>query len=295
TATATVPPSPTPTPSPCVNYAYTVASGSIVPGTTDTGNHTDDNSTVIALPFSYTLYNTSFSNVAVGSNGHLTFGTVNDGFSASCIPQTTTTYAIFPFRTDLCTGACGSDTGTNLGIFTSTTGTAPNRIFNIEWRTAYYNSGQTTNIPLNFEVRLFEGQTAFDVIYGTVSTLGVTNDGPLSVGVQRTNTANFTLVGCDTTGGQFPPVSTGQLYHYTLGTACPSPTPTPTATGTATATATASPTPTSTATATLPPSPTPTVTPTPPCPNPTKIFLENFDGVTPPALPAGWTAVSAVD
>ena len=135
----------------------------------------------------------SFTNVAVGSNGHLTFQTVDDTFNASCMPQATTTYAIFPYRTDLCTGACGTDAGTNLGIFTSISGSAPNRIFNIEWRTAYYNSGQTTNIPLNFEVRLYEGQTAFDVIYGTVSTLGAANDGPLSVGVQK-NTGQYVKV-----------------------------------------------------------------------------------------------------
>ena len=269
-----------------MNYAYTVGTGPIVPGTTDTGNHADDASTIITLPFSYRLFDTSFPTVAVGSNGHLTFGTVNDTFNASCIPQATTTYAIFPFRTDLCTGACGSDAGTNLGIFTSTSGIAPNRVFNIEWRTAYYNSGQTTNIPLNFEVRLYEGQTAFDVIYGTVSTLGAANDGPLSVGVQK-NTGQYTLVGCDSTGGTAPPVSSGQLYHYTLGAGCPSPTPTPTATArqpTATATATA--------TALRRRRPRQHSDPTPgPCSGPA--FSENFDGVTAPALPAGWTAQMA--
>ena len=168
------------------------------------------------------------------------------------------------------------DAGTNLGIFTSVSGSAPNRIFNIEWRAAYYNSGQTTNIPLNFEVRLYEGLTDFDVIYGTVSTLGAANDGPLSVGVQK-NTGQYTLVGCDPTGGQAPPVSSGQLYHYALGSGCPSPTPTPPTTPT--------PTPTATATATGTPAPSPTLTP---CSGPA--FSENFDGVTAPALPAGWTS-----
>ena len=215
--------------------------------------------------------------------------TVDDAFGASCIPQATTTYAIFPYRTDLCTGACGTDAGTNLGIFTSTSGTAPNRIFNIEWRTAYYNSGQTTNIPLNFEVRLYEGLTEFDVIYGTVNTLGTANDGPLSVGVQK-DTGQFTLVGCDPTGGQAPPVSSGQLYHYTLGAGCPSPTPAPT--------------PTPTATPQRQPRQQPHrqrhATPTPDSdpnanactPNPGKIFGENFDSVIVPALPAGWVAAN---
>ena len=203
---------------------YTVSTGSIVPGTTDTGNHGDNVSTPISLPFSFDFFDQTFTTAKVGSNGHLTFGTVNNDFFASCIPQSTTTYAIFPYRTDLCTGACNTNTGTNLGIFTSISGSAPNRVFNIEWRAAYYDSGQTTNIPLNFEVRLYEGLRDFDVIYGTI--VGDAADrADLSVGAQRTDTSDYVLVGCDIHGGLAPPVSSGQLYHYTLGGNCPSPTP----------------------------------------------------------------------
>ena len=139
------PPTPTPTTTPCSssNYTFTVATGGvIVPGTVDSGNHVDDGSTTVTLPFSYTLYDQTFTTVKVGSNGHTTFGTVNDAFNPTCIPIVTATYAIFPYETDQCTAACTGVTGTTYGIFTSTSGTAPNRIFNIEYRTAYYNSGE---------------------------------------------------------------------------------------------------------------------------------------------------------
>ena len=72
---------------------------------------------------------------------------------------------------------------------------------------------------LNYEVRLFEGQTAFDVIYGTIVPIGTANDSALTVGVQK-NAAQFTSVGCDPTGGTAPFVSSGQLYHYTIA-GCP--------------------------------------------------------------------------
>src|SRR4051812_8207842 len=39
-----------------VDYNYTESSGTIVPGTEDTGSHCDDCSTPITLPFAYTLY-----------------------------------------------------------------------------------------------------------------------------------------------------------------------------------------------------------------------------------------------
>src|SRR6266853_3518047 len=65
TATATFTPTPTPTststPTPCIGpYVINQISGSIVPGTTDIGNHGDDTVTTIALPFSYTLFDQSF-------------------------------------------------------------------------------------------------------------------------------------------------------------------------------------------------------------------------------------------
>jgi hypothetical protein len=204
----------------CTTYTYSTSAGSIVAGTVDTGNHTDDGSTVIMLPFPYRLYDTEFTNVAVGSNGHLTFGAVNNQFDPTCIPIVIATYAIGPYWTDQCTANCTGVINPNLGIFTSVSGVAPNRIFNIEWRTAYFNSGGA-GVPLNYEVRLYERQTSFDVIYGTVNTFSPPAPRKLSTGVQK-DTAQYTLQGCDTFGGEGPPVSSGELYHYTLtNTSCP--------------------------------------------------------------------------
>src|SRR5207302_3420997 len=76
------------------------------------------------------------------------------------------------------------------GIFTSTSGVSPNRIFNIEWRTIYFN---TTNVA-NFEVRLYENQDRFDFIYGQVDQGG----SGATVGVQRdTGTSLYTQFECN--------------------------------------------------------------------------------------------------
>src|SRR5207248_4714570 len=65
TATPTVAGSATPTPTcpPGNQYTITQIGGSIVPGTVDSGNHGDDVVTTIALPFSYTLYDTPFTSI----------------------------------------------------------------------------------------------------------------------------------------------------------------------------------------------------------------------------------------
>ena len=78
-------------------------------------------------------------------------------------------------------------------------------------------------------------------------------------------------------------VDIGSFEVQPLPTVSPTPTATATATATATPTATASPTATATATST------PFVTP---CAN-AFVFGEGFDGVTAPALPAGWSAANA--
>ncbi len=262
TATATFTPTPTPTststPTPCIGpYVINQIGGSIVPGTTDIGNHGDDTVTTIALPFSYTLYDQTFTSINLSSNGNAQFTTTDTTFTNQCLPWTTHNYTIFPYWDDLYLVNSG------FGIFTSISGTAPNRIFNIEWRAQYFPGSGSAG----FELRLYEGQLRFDVIYGTV-TNGNTS---ATAGVQRDNTF-FTQYFCNGSGGA---ATGGQSYVY-IPPPCPTPTPsatpsptatftptpTPTATATATPTATHTPTPTATATATATATPTATATAT---------------------------------
>ena len=164
------------------HYDIEQIGGSIVPGTVDTGNHIDDGTTTIALPFSYTLYDQTYTSVSVDSNGTLQFGSPSSVFTNACLPDTSRTDIVFPYWDDLRTDAntgCSTYPGGACGIFTSITGSAPNRIFNIEYRAVYFAASTS---QANFEVRLYEGQSRFDVIYGTVAlgnssaTAGVEKD-----------------------------------------------------------------------------------------------------------------------
>ena len=263
TPTPTFTPTPIPTPSPCGGLNIIQIGGSIEPGATDTGNHGDDVVTNVPLPFSFTLYDQSFNSVNVSSNGNAQFTGSDAAFTNVCLPWSDHNYSIFPYWDDLRTDAnsgCAAYPGGNCGIYTSVSGTAPNRIFNIEWRAVYFgDSGQRAN----FELRLHEGQNRFDVVYGTVDQ----GNSSSTAGVQRENTC-FTEYFCNGSGG--PPTA-----GWTLGPAgTPSPTPTatpvstvtmtptPTASATATATVTATPTATATVTPTVTATPTATATPT---------------------------------
>jgi hypothetical protein len=245
------------------DYTITTGSGIIVPGIIDTGNHCDDCITPMILPFPVTFYDETFFSVGIWSNGHLQFtGTNAQDFNNECLPTANLTDLIAPYWDDLYTG----DIATSQGVFTSVTGTAPNRVFNIEWR-ANFCCG--TGVVLNFEVRLHEDTPNFEIIYGRLEdceTTGCQGSGA-TVGAQRDTGSHFTQFECDMGG-----LMDGLQLSFVYASGCASPTPTPTATAaftptpTATATFTPAPTPTATATATATatstPTPTSTISPT---------------------------------
>ena len=112
---------------------------SIVPGTTDTGNHCDDCTTPITLPFPVYIYGTPYTSANVDSNGTIQFTTAGSTFTNVCLPGPSHGRAFFPYWDDLYTL---NDT---YGIYTTTTGSAPNRIFYSEWRAQYFPGSGNAN------------------------------------------------------------------------------------------------------------------------------------------------------
>lgn len=211
TPTPTVTPTVTPTPSCTPGYTFASSTGAaIVPGTVDTGNHTDDGTTNITLPFTYNLYGQPFTTANVSSNGNLQFVSNSNALTNACpLPSAQFDFAVMPhwddMRTDQVGTGCTAYGGVGCGIFTSVTGVAPNRIFNIEWRTVYFGANTTR---ANFEARLYEGQNRFDFIYGETAQ----NGNSASVGVQRDTGSQFTEYECNT-----PTLTSGQQLAFTLG------------------------------------------------------------------------------
>ena len=263
TSTATASATATHTPTPCGQYWTTAGTLPIVPGTSDTGNHCDNCDTAVTLPFPFRLYGVTYTSVMVSSNGRLDFLCNNEpaGAFGVCLPAGARhcpfDYTIFPLWTELDTDIdlIGCSAWANgCGIFTSISGTAPNRIFNIEWH-ALLNF--TSNTPQDFEVRLYENDPnqRFDVIYGTVGNAFGLNY--LWVGGVQGPPGFFTEDFCQT--GVSPPRTNVSRTYTFVPCGSPTPTSTPTATATATATVTPTITPNATTTAT----PTPTARPTP--------------------------------
>jgi hypothetical protein len=202
----------------CSNYTTSTSTDTIVPGDTDTGNHCDDCTTAITFPFPVSLYGTSgYTSALVSSNGNLQLTGNTSYLGTSCpLPDPSLDEAILAYQDDLRTDAqpdC-SAFASGCGIFTAVTGTAPNRVFVIEWRTAYFGRSGTAN----FEVLFYENNPfCFDVIYGSTVDDGSSEES----GVQQSATGP----GATTFSCNEPTLTNGLKVTYCCEGATPTPTP----------------------------------------------------------------------
>jgi hypothetical protein len=157
-------------------------------GTVDIGNHCDDCSTPISLPFPVRLYGATYTSVNASSNGVLVFnGLPNNNFGNGCLPYGGAEAMVAPYWDDQRT-----DSPAGTGIFTSISGVAPNRVVNIEWRTSNYSAG--TVLANIYEVRLAENSPNIRVVYSTP----MSNGASATIGLQRTGAGQSTQFSCNT-------------------------------------------------------------------------------------------------
>jgi hypothetical protein len=160
-------------------YGYSCAdvSRGYVAGVNDTGNHCDDCTTRVPLPFTFTFYGTSYDEARVSSNGNLQFVSNTSTFTNTALPNIDSIEAIFPYFDDLMTNTPGH------GVFVTTEGTAPNRVFVIEWRTNYYGSPDEAF----FEVQLEETTDDIYVVYGPTRDNGASATAGIQQAYGETN------------------------------------------------------------------------------------------------------------
>ena len=188
---------------PCSPYSTLGLGGeAIVPGTADIGNHCDDCTTTVTLPFAVTIYGLGpFTTANVSSNGTVQFLSNIAPSANTCLPSASHDTTIFAHWDDLRTDAqpgCAAFPGATCGIFTSVSGVAPNRIFNIEWRVVHAGAPASA---ANFEVRLFEPapqQDDFSIVFGVLGNGGT----GATVGVQCNTGSFFQQSSCNTAVGQ---------------------------------------------------------------------------------------------
>ena len=175
-------------------YGYTCDSGTAfayIDATTDTRLYSDDGVTTLDLPFPFTFYGTTYTQLQASSNGNLQFGSGNAYFGNSCMnegPVRNMGDMIAPFWDDLDLTSFGF-------LEYDVVGEAPNRIFVLEW----------DNIPrfgepddrVTFAVQLFEGSQDILFLYEDVTMLEGNNGSSATIGIQSEAQGLALQFGCN--------------------------------------------------------------------------------------------------
>jgi len=119
----------------------------------------DDGNTSLPIGFDFVMNGTSYTTANLSYNGYITFG--------ANLPLEDT---YLPIASNELYSSAISAFGVNLkgteGITYTTTGTAPNRTFIVQWNNAKRFSALGVDI-LNFQIQLHETTNVADIVYGT--------------------------------------------------------------------------------------------------------------------------------
>jgi hypothetical protein len=209
------------------NSAYNPLTGTTyAPGT----NNTDDDvvSSTISLGFSFNFGGTSYNQIQVSSNGWLSFGSLT-GLSSQQNYQNTSTNAVaikpalMPLWDDL------RNTDRQRYVVT---GSAPNRIFKIEWNNQRWDYQSNSNV-ISFQIWLYETSNIIQYRYSQGTNSVNNNSQGATIGIFDSNNSYITL---DSSGANpIPQIdnfttnigtkpANGQVYTFTPPPAQPTPT-----------------------------------------------------------------------
>lgn len=136
------------------------------------GYNDDSTTSAINLGFDFSIFNQSFNQAYITSNGLLTFGsstTVRGNADLSQSLPFTTMPMLAVAWDDWTTTYSGSD-----GVYYKSEGAAGSRTFTVEWhKTMKYDTySNSNNTPVTFEAVLHEGSNAFEYRYQNMNTGG---------------------------------------------------------------------------------------------------------------------------
>lgn len=161
-----------------VNYTFTATQSTYAPlvyGTipslsnpTPTGYYEEDEGFANAVPigFTFNFNNTNYSSLNINVNGFVTFGTpftidVNEKYHTNNLVSGPQQSGIRPLIAPLWDDLRLADTAS---LKYTTVGTAPNRIFIIEWDKVSWDFNVLTP-AIAFQLKLYEGSNAIEFVY----------------------------------------------------------------------------------------------------------------------------------
>jgi len=154
------------------------------PTVLDTGITLVDQRYAVTLPFTFYLDNVAYTNIYIGVNGYISFGTTDPGSGYWLMNSTGTGYRL----------ACGMDCNLAGNVSTSelsysTTGSSPNRVFTAQWKNIGYTGSSVLNA--NFQIQLSESSNRVKMVYGSCSLGGSSSAFSAFVGLRGLSSGSY--------------------------------------------------------------------------------------------------------
>lgn len=174
-------------------YGYTCESGAAfayINATHDTFLYELDGVIPLQLPFAFTFYGTTYTELYASVNGNLQFGNNNSEYANTCLNKGVAAGMgdmIAPYWDDLDLRFSGF-------LETELVGETPNRIFVVEWDDV---PRYETEEPVTFQVQLFEGSNHIVFLYENVSQTQDGNGRKATIGIQSEAQGLALQFGCN--------------------------------------------------------------------------------------------------
>jgi|GEM_PF-2816307 len=150
----------------------------------------------VPIGFSFVYNNTTYTTVNISTNGYLTLG---EGFGISTLAKY--------YQNDLSNGPStftnarpviaplwdNMDVQNDSNLTYTTTGTAPNRVFTVQWQNVFWDY-LNFNPTISFQVKFYEGTNVIDFVYKTIGTFVGTYSGGASIGLTSTSNGPVTFM-----------------------------------------------------------------------------------------------------
>jgi len=161
--------------------AYTEITGGTVLGTNENNQECFN---AIPLGFTFTYNEVDYTEISVQTDGFLAFGSTVTQSNTAISSGTGTNNVAVAFNRDLRSKDDGS-------LSYVLTGTAPNRVFTIQWKNYRRVPTSAANDVINFQIQLKENGNAISFHYGSMSLVSITTAATVQVGLRGASNAEF--------------------------------------------------------------------------------------------------------
>lgn len=168
------------------SFSSSLASFSEITDGTVLGSNLNDNECFLSLPLGFTFaYNgNSYTTISVATNGFLAMGDDVITSNIALSSETATNNVVAAMNRDIKSRDNGS-------LMTKTIGTAPNRIFIVQWLHYRRSPTATANDDFSFQIQLLESSNQVIFVYGPCTAVTAATAQSIQVGLRGNSNADF--------------------------------------------------------------------------------------------------------